>query len=86
MTGYPDKQQSKFERKPYSSAFEDIKLPGLNTSIEKIWETDLQAEDIPIPWNAGENLQEDMLNTTCAIGSMATSLHISGMYEDTSYS
>ena len=47
-------QGSRFgERKPGAPNFEDVKLPCLNTTVEKVWEAIVLTEEIPPPINFG---------------------------------
>ncbi|XP_026429318.1 uncharacterized protein LOC113325336 [Papaver somniferum] len=55
-TGYQQRnnQGTRFgERRPNAPAFEDIKFPRLNRTVEKVWEAIILTEEIPPPPNLG---------------------------------
>ncbi|XP_026384885.1 uncharacterized protein LOC113280481 [Papaver somniferum] len=56
ITGYQQRnnQGPRFgERRPSAPAFEDINLPRLNATVEKVWEAIVLTEEIPPPPNFG---------------------------------
>ncbi|XP_026416663.1 uncharacterized protein LOC113312120 [Papaver somniferum] len=55
-TGYQQRnnQGTRFgERRPGAPSFEDINLPKINTTVEKVWEAIVLTEEIPPPPNLG---------------------------------